>query len=232
MEIIYKPEQESLNRLAVSILCKKTKEILKDKEYAVWALPGGRSVGGIFNILSNREDLDWSRVHFFMTDERLVPIEDDTSNFKLVLKKLFYPLLERRSISNKNIHPFIYRPGSKDAGLGIYKEKLIKLQDFYDITLLSSGEDGHIAGLFPGHETIKDDSDFYIKTDDSPKPPPGRMSSSRKLLARSVTVLLLFYGHDKKQAYDKFMKVEQSVEKCPARLVLEVKDSFVLTDQK
>ena len=232
MEIIHKPEQESLNKLAVSILCKKTKEILKDKEYAVWALPGGRSVGGIFNILSSQKDLDWARVHFFMTDERLVTIEDDNSNFKLVLEKLLYPLLVKRKINKKNIHPFILRPGQRDLGLDIYKEKLIRLQDFYDIALLSSGEDGHIAGLFPGHATIRDGSDFYIKTDDSPKPPPERMSSSRKLLAKSGTMLLLFYGTDKKQAYDKFMDVGQSVENCPARLALEVKDSFILTDQK
>jgi 6-phosphogluconolactonase len=232
MEVIYKQDQEALNNLAANILCKKTEEILKDKENAVWALPGGRSVGGIFNVLSGREDFDWSRVQFFMTDERLVPIEDDNSNFKLVLKKLLYPLLKKRKISNKNIHPFILRPESKDAGLDIYKEKLTSLQDFYDIALVSSGEDGHIAGLFPGHRTIKDNSDFYIKTDDAPKPPPERISSSRKLLARSGIMLLLFYGPDKKQAYNKCMKVEQSIEKCPARLVLEVKDSFILTDQK
>jgi 6-phosphogluconolactonase len=106
------------------------------------------------------------------------------------------------------------------------------LQDHYDIALLSSGEDGHIAGLFPEHNTIRDDSDFYIKTNNSPKPPAGRMSSSRKLLARSGSMLLLFYGPGKKLAYHKFTDRELPVENCPARLALEVKDSYILTDQE
>jgi len=232
MEIIYKPEQKTLNKLAADILCRKTGKMLKDKEYVLWALPGGRSIGQVLEILSSHSELEWSRIHFFMTDERLVPLDDINSNFRLILEKLIFPMMAKRIIGSENIHPFVFSPESKDSGLGIYKESLIRLQDFYDIVLLSSGEDGHIAGLFPEHSTIRDDSGFYIKTDDAPKPPPRRMSSSRKLLARSKAAILLFYGPEKRQAYYRFMERKQPLEKCPARLVQDLKESFILTDQK
>jgi 6-phosphogluconolactonase len=162
----------------------------------------------------------------------MVPIENDNSNFKLILERLLYPLLIKKSISKKNIHPFILNEKEEDLGLVAYEKELARLQDYYDISLLSSGEDSHIAGLFPYHSTIRDNSAFYIKTDDSPKPPPGRMSSSRKLLARSDTAILVFYGPEKKPAFDNFLDNSLSIEKCPARIVLEVKNIYILTDQK
>jgi 6-phosphogluconolactonase len=232
MSLIYKPDRKSLNSLAAGILIRETRRLLGEKEFVVWALPGGRSVGQIYDILSSRDSLDWSRIHFFMTDERFVPIENHNSNFNLVMKRLLYHLLSAKSITGKNIHPFVYRPGKRDKGLDIYRQELEKFQDNYDIVLLSSGGDCHIAGLFPEHGTIRDNSDFYIKTIDSPKRPPERMSSSRKLLLRSGTALLLFYGEEKELAYKSFLDMNNSIEKCPARLVLEIENNYILTDQK
>jgi 6-phosphogluconolactonase len=44
---------------------------------------GGRSVGGIYPRLAAMP-LPWDKVHVFLADERLVPIDSDESNFKLV----------------------------------------------------------------------------------------------------------------------------------------------------
>jgi len=69
------------------------------------------------------------------------------------------------------------------------------------VVLLSSGEDDHIASLFPNHETIKYNKDFFISTKTSPKPPKNRMSSSRKLLSKTKVSILLFFSKSKKQAF-------------------------------
>ncbi len=232
MEVIYGPGLEYLDRKSARILCEKSEELLRQKEHILWALPGGRSVTGIFDVLRRQEDFDWSRIHFYLADERLVPAYDENSNFRVIKERLLDPLLAARKIKLTNIHAFKHSPGSPDSGLDAYKKELVRMGRHFDIILLSSGGDGHIAGLFPGHSTIYDDSEYFISTFDSPKPPPERMSSSRRLVAASDTMILLFYGAEKREAFLKFMDPDQTVAGCPARLALEAKNAFVLTDQR
>ncbi len=232
MKIIYSPDLEYLDRKTASLLCERSQELLRQKEYILWALPGGRSVTGIFDTLVSMEDFDWSRIHFYLADERLVPAYDENSNFRVIKERLLDPLTAAGKIKQTNIHAFKHSPGSPDSGLDAYKKELIRMGNHFDIILLSSGGDGHIAALFPGHSTIYDDSEYFIRTFDSPKPPPGRMSSSRRLVAASDTIILLFYGEEKKEAFRKFMDPDQTVAGCPARLALEAKNTIVLTDQR
>jgi 6-phosphogluconolactonase len=232
MEIIYRPDLEYLDRIGASLLCEKSEELLRQKEYILWALPGGRSVTGIFDVLARQDDFDWSRIHFYVADERLVPVDDENSNFRIIKERLLDPLLTGRKINKTNIHAFKYNPGAPDSGLGAYKKELVRMGRHFDIILLSSGGDGHIAGLFPGHGTVYDDSKYFIRTLDSPKPPTKRMSSSRRLVAASDTVVLLFYGSEKRKAFRNFLDQDQTVAGCPARIALEAKNTFVLTDQR
>ena len=95
---------------------------------------------------------------------------------------------------------------------------------------MSSGEDGHVAALYPNHHSIRNDSDFFLSMRDSPKPPKDRMTMSRKLLTKSKIVILLFFGEIKEDAYRKFLDGNIDVDSCPAKLVLSIKDSYVLTN--
>ena len=56
------------------------------------------------------------------------------------------------------------------------------------------------------------------------------MSASRKLLEKSDTSILLFFGETKKQAFEDFKNKKISVNKCPAKLVKNVEKSYVLSD--
>jgi 6-phosphogluconolactonase len=66
--------------------------------------------------------------------------------------------------------------------------------------------------------------------DDSPKPPPGRMSSSLSLMQTAAAAVLLFAGEGQREAYAKFNDEGRSVADCPARLVLVLDDAAVFTD--
>jgi len=232
MELIYNPDLTYLDIAAADIIAHSTRSVLKTRHEAIWALPGGRSVGNIFERLSERDDVEWGRVHFFMADERLVSIEDSHSNFRLLIERILYPLLEEKKITRSNMHPFIYRPQEDDVGTLHYEKELLRYGGKYDLLLLSSGEDGHIAGLYPHHHSVMSPERFFITMDDSPKPPPGRMSSSRNLLLSADTAVLLFYGKGKKNALAMFKDDKLTFEQCPAKVVQEIKNSFVLTDQK
>ena len=111
------------------------------------------------------------------------------------------------------------------------EKELVDLGSVYDIVLLSSGEDGHIGAIYPNHHSFDDDAEMFITMDDSPKPPPKRMSISKKLLKKTGTAIILFKGDAKKDAYMKFLDKKTPVEGLPAKLVKDIDDLYVVTDQ-
>jgi 6-phosphogluconolactonase len=195
------------------------------------AVPGGRSVAGIFNYLKNKE-IDWQKIHIFMIDERLVEITDSESNFLLVQKHLTDELIKKGKMSQENLHPFILDETESDHGIINYENEIKRQGAKYDIILLSSGEDGHVGGLYPNHHSIKNNSNFYLAFNDSPKPPKYRMSSSRKLLLSADSAVLLFLGEGKKEAFEKFKNDSLELFECPAKIVNYIENSFVITQFK
>jgi len=198
-------------------------EISKTKENVVIGFPGGRSVSSLLNYLKN-EQINWEKVHVFMTDERLVCINDDQSNFKLV-KQGFSSV-----IPHENMHPFILKKDQLDYGINEYGKEIKKYGGSYDITLFSSGEDGHIGSLFPNHSSIEDESELYTLVKDAPKPPNMRMSVSKKFLLKSSIGILLFNGETKKKAYIKFLDTHVKVNECPAKLINNIPEAYVITN--
>jgi len=232
MQILYNSDREVLDSKASDFFAYHTKKILKKKDLVLWALPGGRSVSGIFRSLANRDDIPWGKIHLFMIDERLVPVGDIESNYRLLHENLTGNLLKKGKLPTDNIHPFIFKPADNDQGSGEYEEELKRFGNFFDIILLSSGEDCHIAGIYPGHHSVKNKYKYFFTMDDSPKPPKDRMSSSRTLLLKSIAAVLLFYGDSKKSAFDDFLDNNIDDTECPAKIVTKINNSLILTDQK
>ncbi len=232
MKISYNPDRSLLDDEASGFFAYHTNQILNTKDIVLWAMPGGRSVSGVFRSLADRDDIPWEKVHLFIIDERLVPITDIESNYKLLYENLAAGLLEKDKIPTANIHPFIFEPGDNDLGTGAYEEELKKLGNHFDIILLSSGEDCHVAGIYPDHHSVKNKYNYFFTMEDSPKPPENRMSSSRILLKKSYAAVLLFYGDSKKNAFFDFLNSNATEIECPAKIVSKINNSLILTDQR
>jgi 6-phosphogluconolactonase len=169
-------------------------------------------------------------VHFFIIDERLVPIDHPDSNYKLLQDHFIDALALAGRIAPGNAHPFILDTVSADRGAQNYERVLAEHGFRYDIILLSSGEDGHVGALYPHHHSFADRHHGFIVMDDSPKPPPERMTSSLSLMQTAEAAILLFVGEAKREAYGKFNDAACPVADCPAKLVLAMKDATVFTD--
>ena len=224
-------DKDELEKHAADIISRSINRLLEHQRTVVLGVPGGRSVSGIFRRFKEK-NIPWKKVHVFMVDERLVPLNHPDSNFKLAKEHFIDELTRRGCLLPENVHPFVMAEGQPDFGISDYEEKLIERGGIYDLVLLSSGEDGHVAGLYPHHHSINDDSQFYLVYHDSPKLPKDRMTISRKLLLQSKSAVLLFVGETKKGAYAKFEDKSIDYHSCPAKLVLSIKDSYVLTDFK
>ena len=221
VEILF--EKGEIYKKISSVIADLINQILSEKDEVILGFPGGRSISNILQFLK-MENIDWNKIHVFMIDERLVPVDDDESNFKLIKRGLLDVM------PSKNLHPFRYNEAKEDHGLSEYKEEIMKNGGKYDIILVSSGEDGHIGALYPNHSSIYDESSYLISMDDSPKPPKNRMSISKKFLLKSKIGILIFVGDMKREAYSNFLDNKIDITMCPAKLITQLPKSFVLTD--
>ena len=142
-------------------------------------------------------------VHFFWADERCVPTDDPESNFKLADELLFKPL----GISNNQIHR-IRGEDPPAAAVKAADEELrhiavpdVSGQPVLDLVFLGMGEDGHVASLFRDApaETVSQPGPFLF-IDNSPKPPPRRVSLSYAAIAAARQVWVLISGAGKAEA--------------------------------
>lgn len=195
----------------------------------VLGVVGGRSVGGIYKHLRDA-DLPWEQVHYFMADERLVPITSDESNFKLVRDDLIGTLIDSGKLPPENAHAFELDESLPDMGAGAYTDEFSNVGGKFDIAIMSAGEDGHTASLFPNHPSVEDESEGFIVVENSPKPPPRRISASRRMLERTSTALMIFYGEAKRDALAKFRDKSIDVLGCPSKVVITLDEAFVITD--
>lgn len=219
---------EDLPRRAAAHLCRQLLGVLRHKPRAVLAVPGGRSVARIFEALRG-EAVDWGRVDVFVLDERLVPLHDPDSNFRLLREHLLEPL-RQEGHTGPAAHPFIADPALPDSGALAYERELEACGSGFDVLLLSAGEDGHVGSLFPDHHCLADPRHGFVVMDDAPKPPPRRMSASLALLLAARAAVLLFAGPAKAGAYARFKDPATPITSCPARLVLELPEAVVISD--
>lgn len=216
---------EQLAEAAGRIISQRVDELLRKQDHVVLAVPGGRSVSGVFDNLC-KQDIDWRQIRLFLLDERLVALDDPRSNYRLVSQHL------PDDAPAGLLHPFRFDPDNPVAGAAAYEEKLQDCGGQFDIVLASSGEDGHIASIFPCHHSVEQKSSGFIIMHDAPKPPPGRMSAGPELIRKADTGVLLFLGAGKKRALKNFLDPNLSYRECPAKIITQSTRCYVLTDQE
>lgn len=229
LAIVHEPNADLLPQRVAQHLGERLRDLLARRGSVNIAVPGGRSVKKIFAMLRQAQ-VDWARVHFFVVDERLVPLDHPDSNYTLLREHLVDPLAREGLISSENVHPFTFDPAVPDRGARAYEAALAKQGFRFDIVLLSSGEDGHVGALFPDHHSVRNAHHGFIIMDDSPKPPAGRMTASLSLMLTAEFGVLLFAGEAKREAFAKFNDPAIPAVECPAKLVVGMKNATVFTD--
>ena len=172
------------------------------------SLTGGTMGSAVLAAASAHHKLrrvDWSRVHFWWSDERFVGRDDGDRNEKQARQAM----LDALDIAEENIHPMDSSDDGADldAAAEHYAAELARFtqQDgtpwpAFDICFLGVGPDGHIASLFPDRPEILLTDRAIVGVRDAPKPPPIRISVTRPVINSSARVWLVLAGADKAAA--------------------------------
>jgi 6-phosphogluconolactonase len=200
-------------------------EAIETHGHAVLGLVGGTSVAPLYDALAD-QDVPWARVHILPLDERVVPADDPDRNWH-VIERLTAPLVSAEALPVANLHPL--HDGEPHHAADAMTSTLERLGGCVHVLVLSAGEDGHVASLFPGHPALRDEHVRFFVVPDSPKPPPRRVTASLPLLRQASTALVLAVGEAKRHALDRILAGTDEVT-CPARIVHAIPDGHVLTD--
>jgi 6-phosphogluconolactonase len=154
-------------------------------------LAGGSSPIDLYKILSQSES-NWSKWYIYIGDERCLPLGDKDRNNQII-DEIW---LNNSSIPISNINFIRSELGAMEGML--HYERTIENINYFDVVLLSIGEDGHTASLFPGH--AYEESQNVVIEQNSPKYPKDRISMSYLRLNKSKNVFKIILGKSKKRA--------------------------------
>jgi 6-phosphogluconolactonase len=167
---------------------------------------GGTGVGMLKRVGERGDKIDWSKVHLYWGDDRFVPEDDDERNYKQAREAL----LDHIDIPVDNVHPMSASGGEfgddLDAAARDYEQVLAANADDgqaapdFDVHLLGMGGEGHINSLFPETPAVRETSRLVLGVQDSPKPPPQRITLTLPAVQRSREVWLVVSGEGKADA--------------------------------
>jgi 6-phosphogluconolactonase len=174
---------------------------------ALIVLTGGGNGNKLLRFLAAQsERIDWAKVHLFWGDERYVGEGDDERNDKQAREAL----LDHVDIPTRNVHTMPAADGEFGddiAAAALAYEQLLAAHaepgdpaPNFDVHLLGVGPEGHINSLFPDTPAVRETTRQVVDVQDSPKPPPLRITLTLPAIQRSREVWLLAAGEEKAEA--------------------------------
>jgi 6-phosphogluconolactonase len=174
------------------------------------ALAGGATPRGCYERLAQppyRDEVPWSNVFVYWSDERQVPLDDPDSNYAMAKAAL----LDQVAIPSEQVCPLVGDP--MPAIEQVPKDNAGRPR--FDVIHLGMGEDGHTASLFPGHPALKYQAPV-VAVLNAPKPPPERLTFSLPVLNAARAVLFMVQGAGKRDALKRVLERDPAL---PASLV-------------
>ena len=171
------------------------------------AVPGGSTPDLIYAQLLKRKDIDWTRVTLIPTDDRLVKLDDQLSNYRK-LQGFF-------GAKKADVVSLVDEAALRDpleAGR-LADARLSLLQWPLDLACLGMGADGHTASIFPGPDFDnavngpRSRRAVGVRPDPMPETAPvPRVTLTASALASARAVMIVISGAEKRRVLEQALK--------------------------
>jgi len=184
------------------------------------ALSGGSTPEPLYERLMydpNYRRLPWRRTHLWIVDERLVPLDDERSNFRMIRETI----VDHADIPLEQVHPIQAPDNAADVA---YERELREAlawrergQDRLDYVLLGMGVDGHTASLFPSTEPLRE-SERLVRLNFTSEADPGeRVTLTFPAINAARFVAVLIVGQEKAATVQRLARDDVSVDEAPVK---------------
>lgn len=168
--------------------------------------------------------VDWTKWEIFFADERAVPLDHADSNYALLKAELLdklpadaQPAVKPIDVTHLDDTQELADQYEKTLVASFASRDSVRLPIF-DLLLLGCGPDGHTCSLFPGHELLRETDAWVAPIEDSPKPPPRRITLTLPVVSVAVRVAFVATGAGKK---DIMREIFDATSGLPCTLVNE-----------
>lgn len=226
------PDKQALSVAAAERFIQSAREAIVQNGRFLIALSGGSTPALLYQLLAQppyRDQVDWKKTFVFWSDERVVPPDDDGSNYKQAHELL----LAHVPIPPQHVCRAQGELTPEEAAAA-YRAALASISSDdapfprFDLILLGMGNDGHTASLFPGAASPGEDAQPVIAvTADYDGRPANRITFTPLLINRAKTVLLLVSGPDKAKMVNRALHGERNFEEVPVQRIQPASGSLL-----
>lgn len=178
-------------------------EAVAARGHCTVALSGGTTPSLLYKQLISKDfvgKVDWSKVHFWVSDERCVALEDKESNFGNAQRQF----LDLLNLPAENLHPPTDLEGSPQEAAQAYEDAMkqffeLKDGDFprFDLLLLGMGPDGHCASLFPNTPALKETKRIVVSNAVPGANITNRLTMTFPAINHARNILFMVQGAEK-----------------------------------
>lgn len=210
--VVIHPDADVLAEATAARLLTRLVDLQSDRSPVHVVLTGGTVGIAVLRAVAAspvRQAVDWSDVHVWWGDERFLPAGDPDRNEVQARAALLDQLAD--VLPADHVHPMPVpsedAPGTA-AAADVYAAELARYAPrgsavpvpHFDLVLLGMGPDGHVASLFPQHSTTSVTDRTVVGEEDSPKPPPPRVSLTFPAIRAAREVWVVAAGEGKADA--------------------------------
>ncbi|MDE1192591.1 MAG: 6-phosphogluconolactonase [Arachidicoccus sp.] len=197
------------------------KETLQKQDIFTIALSGGSTPKLLHKLLASdayKNKIDWGKWHFFMGDERFVPVTDDRSNAKMC----YETLLNHVPVKEEQIH-FYQTENITPQESSIEYEKILR-QYFdgkktgLDVIILGMGDNAHTLSLFP-HEAIIFEEKKWVDSFWLDEQNMYRITMTHPVANHAAQVCFLAAGENKQEALKEVLEGEYNPNEYPSQII-------------
>ena len=240
LETVAHPDPESLAADGAGRVLDVLAAAQRQRGTASVVLTGGSMGTAVLAALAasaRRDEVDWTRVDVWWSDERFVAGDSADRNCVQAVEAVGGAL----DLNPDRVHymgsaddfataedaAFDYR---RELAAAADAEQRTEAYPRFDLSLLGLGPDGHVASLFPGLPHVHEQDATVLGVRDSPKPPPERVTMTLPMINSAERVWFLVAGADKAGAVAA-VRGGAPIERTPGAGVRGTEETLLLVTQ-
>jgi len=219
-EVVTLSSRDAVTVATADALVAAAAEAIAARGRFLLVLSGGSTPKALYELLATpayAPRIDWSRTHVFWGDERCVPPDDRSSNYRMAREAL----LDRVPISPEAIHR-LRGEDQPAAAAAAYEETLRGVfgagPPRFDVVLLGMGDNGHTASLFPHLKAVRETS-RWVMAEYVGEVSMWRLTLTPPALNAAAHVLFVVVGADKAAMLKRVLEGPQDIDLLPAQVI-------------